>query len=305
VRQHAGDRVQQTIFEPMLRGKFGAYHDQVNMAWLWNKFALRTASRGKGLRGRMKEQLGYPMGSFGDVFDTLAERIAQQGGSVHLRSPVSSVTIEGGRARGMDVRVEGAEPQRFAYDAVLSTTPSFLMQALVPGLPTDYLEQLSRVSYLSAVLIVLELDRPLSRFYWTHVGDRTLPFLGVIEHTNFIPADHYGNNHIVYLTNYLERDDRLYLMGAEELYREYLVHLKRINPAFDESWVRNYHHHKLDAAQPIVTVDYANGIPDHQTPVPGLYLANTTQIYPEDRGTNYSVRIGRRVAALIDEDGRQ
>ena len=65
-----------------------------------------------------------------------------------------------------------------------------------------------------------------------------------------------------------------------------------------------YHHHKVDAAQPIVTQGYSERIPDHRTPIPGLYLANTTQIYPEDRGTNYSVRMGRQVAALMDEDSR-
>ena len=120
-----------------------------------------------------------------------------------------------------------------------------------------------------------------------------------------MPAEHYGGGHIVYLTNYLDLDDRLYKMSPEELYREYLPHLKRINPAFDESWIREYHHHKVDAAQPIVTLGYGDRIPDHRTPVPGLYLANTTQIYPEDRGTNYSVRMGRQVAGMINDDARR
>jgi hypothetical protein len=43
-------------------------------------------------------------------------------------------------------------------------------------------------------------------------------------------------------------------------------------------------------------------MPGHRTPVKGAYLANTTQIYPEDRGTNYSVRMGRQVAKLVMED---
>ena len=60
----------------------------------------------------------------------------------------------------------------------------------------------------------------------------------------------------------------------------------------------------MDAAQPIVTRGYSERIPDHRTPVRGLYLANTTQIYPEDRGTNYSVRMGRAVARMMDDDSR-
>ena len=302
LRQHAGERAYNVIFEPMLRGKFGDYHDRISMAWLWNKFALRTASRGKGVRGRLKEQLGYPTGSFGEIFDVLADRIGGQGGAVHLRSAVRRVTVEGGRATGFEAGIEGGEPEPRAYDAVLLTAPSYAVPSLVPKLPDDYLGKLTDKIYLAAVLVILVLDRPLSPHYWTYIGDRTIPFLGIIEHTNFIPAEQYGGGHIVYLTNYLERDSRLYGMSAEELFREYLPHLVRINPAFDESWVKEYHHHKVDAAQPIVTQGYAETIPDHRTPISGLWLANTTQIYPEDRGTNYSVRMGRRVAAMMDED---
>jgi hypothetical protein len=53
------------------------------------------------------------------------------------------------------------------------------------------------------------------------------------------------------------------------------------------------------AAQPIVTVGYAERIPPLRTPARGLVLANTTQVYPEDRGTNYAVRLGNEAAAVL------
>jgi hypothetical protein len=42
-----------------------------------------------------------------------------------------------------------------------------------------------------------------------------------------------------------------------------------------------------------------------RTPLPNVYLANTTQIYPEDRGTNYSIKLGGDVATLINADLRE
>ena len=54
VIKNAGSNIYYAIFEPMLRGKFGRYYDQITMAWLWNKFALRTASRGKGIACKLK-----------------------------------------------------------------------------------------------------------------------------------------------------------------------------------------------------------------------------------------------------------
>ena len=302
MRRHAGENVYRVIFEPMLRGKFGSYYDQVSMAWLWNKFALRTSSRGKGLRGKLKEQLGYPMGSFAEIFDTLARRIEERGGSVATGATVERVVVEEGRAVGLEVRLEGAEPERRDYDAIIATVPSNVFPRLVPPLPDGYQSRLSGAVYLAAVLVVLILDRPLTPTYWMYVGDRSIPFLGVVEHTNFISPEHYGGNHIVYLANYLGKDDPLYGLGREELFEHYVGHLKRLNPQFDLSWVREYHYHREEAAQPVVTCGYGERIPDHRTPIPRLYLANTTQVYPEDRGTNYSVRLGRRVATMVIED---
>ncbi len=134
------------------------------------------------------------------------------------------------------------------------------------------------------------------------IADQALPFVGVIEHTNLIDKSLYGNNHIVYVTNYLSRENPLYQMSQEELLAEYVPHLKKINPEFDPSWITEYHYHKVDGAQPIIGLNYRQQIPDHRTPIKNLYLANTTQIYPEDRGTNYSVRMGRRVSQMVIED---
>ncbi len=109
-------------------------------------------------------------------------------------------------------------------------------------------------------------------------------------------------HHIVYLSNYLNTDSRYYEMSHEELLEEYLPHIRKINPQFDLSWVKTSYHHRVDAAQPIIGTDYSSRMPEHRTPFRGVYLANTTQVYPEDRGTNYSVRMGREVARMVMED---
>ena len=96
----------------------------------------------------------------------------------------------------------------------------------------------------------------------------------------------------------------MYKKDPTALLEDFIPHLRKINPEFDHSWILGYHHHRVDGAQPIVGVNYSERIPDHRTPIKNLYLANTTQIYPEDRGTNYSVRMGRRVAQMVIEDNR-
>ena len=300
LRQHGGQRVYDTFWGPMLRGKFGEnYYTQVSMAWVWGKINTRVASRGKSM---VREKLGYPLGSFGLVFDTLSDRIRGLGGEVHTSASVNRILIEGGRASGVEVDIGNAGAHAEQFDAVLATTPSPVFSRLVPPLPEDYQARLDRARYMSAVLIVLVLDRPLSHVYWLNVADRSIPFVGVIEHTNLIGPEFYGGKHIVYLSNYLSTDHPLYRMEHQKLLDEYLPHLKKVNPEFELDWIEQSYHHRVDGAQPVIGVNYSDHIPGHRTPFEGVYLANTTQIYPEDRGTNYSVRMGRRVARTIIGD---
>ena len=125
-----GRRAYQAVWEPLLRGKFGRYYDQIGMTWFWGKIALRLASRGRSLGG---ERLGYPMGSFGEVFDTLGDRVRAMGGAVHTSAEVARVVVEEGRAVGLDVQLPGEPSAVRRYDAVLSTTPSRIFADLSAG----------------------------------------------------------------------------------------------------------------------------------------------------------------------------
>jgi protoporphyrinogen oxidase len=296
MKRFAGRRIFDVVWGPMLRGKFGESAPQVSMAWLWGKVYLRTASRGKSMN---KELLGYPLGSFGEVFEKLEEAITNAGGEVHYPAAVDRVVVEGGRATGLRLRQKDGREETRPFDRILATVPSYVFPRLAPELPETYTRYLTHVQYQAAVLIVMVLDRPLTPVYWLNIADRSIPFVGLIEHTNYIDKSHYGGNHIVYLSNYLGKETELYGLTPDELWQRYVPALKKINPAFEESWVRERWYHKEDAAQPIIGVDYSRRIPPLQTPIQDLWLANTTQIYPEDRGTNYSVRLGRLVAKMM------
>ena len=298
--KHMGPQAYRVIWEPLLRGKFGEFYDQVSMTWIWGKVRLRVASRGKGFQ---KERLGYPMGSFGEVIDVLAETIRRQGGQVHVSSRVSDIAVNGDAAHGLNVQTARDQPPELRpYDAVLATTPSYVFTRLVPPLPDDYMDKLTGVHYLSAVLLIMVLDRPLTNKYWMNIADEDMPFVALIEHTNMIDRSLYGGKHILYISNYPDRESELYQKSGEELLELFVPHLRKINPDFDLSWVLEHHHHRVDGAQPIIGTNYSQRIPDHRTPLRNLYLANTTQIFPEDRGTNYSIRMGRQVARLMLED---
>jgi len=293
-----GERPYAKVWGPLLRGKFGSRADDISMAWLWGKLVTRRKLEGKEAR---EELLGYPTQSFEPLFRALVAKIEAHGGRVLIDRPV--VRIEPGFTvhlgakdsfrRGLDPRafdVDG-EPER--YDAVVVTVPNDIFQAIAGDLVSaDYRAKLERIEYHTALCLLLEIDRQFSPFYWTNVADPELPFVGIVEHTNMIDPGRYGGRRFLYLANYVEPGHELLELDADDLLDAYVPGMRKVNGGFDRSWVLNRWRFAEPAGQPIVTVGYHRGIPALDTGVPGLVLANTTQIYPEDRGTNYAVRLG-------------
>ena len=298
MRKWAGRRNYEEIWEPLLRGKFGRYAEQVAMPWMWSKFATRVASR-KSLLGR--EQLGYIEGSWQVLIDALEQRITEMGGEVRTGVGVSRIETSDNRVTGLTIAgADGAEERR-EYDAVLATVPSFLLPRLV-DLPQNYLEKVNDIEYEGAIAVIWVMNRSLSPIYWLNIADPDIPFLLALEQTNLVPPSVYGGNHVLYTADYVTPEDHRWGLSDDDLIESYVEHLKKINPEFDLSWVERTYVHREGAAQPIMTTHFSEKIPPNKTPVDGLWLAAMSQIYPEDRGTNYSIRQGQDVArAMMSE----
>ncbi len=293
IRKYAGKRNYDIVWGPLLRGKFGSRAGDVSMVWFWGKIFLRFASRGGGVS--QKERLGYLMGSFGLLNDALADRSRRAGARVEAGRPVERIVVEEGRARALELG--GGE--RVDCDAVIATVPNTAFLQIAPFLPDDYAAPLRRVQYQWASTLVLTLKHSLSPIYWMNISDPDIPFVGAIEHTNYIEPAQYNGLNILYLSNYVEDSSPVVSINIDEICDYYLPHLTKINPAFSRDWIIDRWLFKDPAGQPVITTNYGATIPPHETPVPGLYLANTTQIYPEDRGLNYSVRLGDKIASIV------
>jgi protoporphyrinogen oxidase len=312
IERRMGGEAWEAIWGPMLRGKFGDRADDISMAWLWSKLTLRRQIKGESAR---REVLGYPRGGWEPLLRRLAAEIERHGGRVLIDRPATRIERTGDAflvTSGVpDSFREGHDPRRFEprgdaerYDAVLATVPNdvferLLAPELVGALRSGYVERLRSIEYHTALCMLIELDRPFSPFYWTNIADRRLPFVGLIEQTNLVEPARYGGRRFLYVANYLPRGDPLLALDPDGLLARYESGLRTVNPEFSPAWIERMWVFQEPAAQPVVTVGYPDRIPPHETGVAGLLLANTTQIYPEDRGTNYSVRLGTRAAKLL------
>jgi protoporphyrinogen oxidase len=300
LRRAVGQRAFDRVWGHQLRAKFGPRAEEVAMSWFWNKIFLRTQSR-PGLLAR--EKLGYIVGSFNVLIDRLADAGREHGVDIRAGVGVSElVRHSDGPAR---FTVRGADGRSDPADIVIATVPSPVLLKLVPDMPELYRSQLTSAVYQGAVCMVLQLRHPLSSTYWLNIGDERLPFTGIIEHTNLVGPEHYNGSHFVYVSKYVDWDHPYVRLSDDDLLDEYEPKLRLVNAEFDRSWIENMWVFRAPAAQPIIGLNYSSRIPEHRTPIDGLYLANTSQIYPEDRGTNYSVDLGNRIAEMVHRDLRQ
>jgi protoporphyrinogen oxidase len=291
--KYGGKRSYDVVWGPMLRNKFGAGADEVGMVWLWGKIHLRLSSRKGG-----KEQLGYMKGSYGVLIDALAEKVVDSGGQISASTPVEKIVVEDGKATGLH-----ASGQVYSFDLIVATVPSSIFLSIIPELPSDYTKKLADVRYQGALVLAMTLKQPLTHIYWMNISDPEIPFIALVEHTNFVAPSVYSGKRILYVSNYLSPESPLYSLDKEELLAHYLPHIQKFNPDFGRDWIEELFLFRDDAGQPIIGMNYSSRVPELRTPIVNLYLANTTQIYPEDRGMNYSVRLGQEVAKLIIDQG--
>ena len=238
--------------------------------------------------------------------DALTRKVKEQGVKVCLKTKIGGITpqpdgcfhIQLDSAPGNGTP---AQKQTEFFEQVLATISPQLLGRLVPTLPDTYLASLKQLKSMGAVVVILALKHQLTKqHYWINLPKgEGFPFLALVEHTNFIDRRHYDNDHIIYCGDYLKPEHEYFTLPKEELLNRFLPALARFNPNFDESWVKESWLFRTKYAQPVPPINHSINIPKLETPIPGLYWASMSQVYPWDRGTNYAVQIGRQAAQLI------
>lgn len=289
MRRAAGEKAYNRIWRPMLIGKFGANYDRVNMAWLWARLYKRTS------------ELGSYAGGFQQALEDIRDILVNRGVKFVFSTRITKIEPE---TTGIKLT---AEDWHESYDRMLVTFSPALFAKIAPDMGS-YTEKLTSLKGIGALTFVLALDHELMKdgTYWLNLPAKSpewhenpFPFLALVEHTHFLPAEHYGGDHIVYMGDYLEPDHEHMTMAPEAVLERFLPSLKKVNPEFSPDWIRKWWLFRTPYAQPVPFVNQSKIIPAITTPISGLYFASMAQVYPWDRGTNYAVEIGRRAARLM------
>lgn len=286
-----GTETYNLLWRPLLIGKFGSEYKNVNMAWMWARLHARST------------QLGTFEGGFQRFMDVFAGRVQGQGAALHLHTPVQMIQ----RAANC-LELTTADGQVETFDAVISTSSPALMLKLAPELSGTYADQLRKLRSIGAVCVVLALKQSIltDGTYWLNLpatspdkNKSQYPFLALVEHTNFLDSSHYGGDKLIYMGDYIPADHEYFRLSDDELADRFIATLPKFNPAFKPDWIRKRWVFRAPYAQPVPLINHSANIPDTRTPIPGLYFASMSQVYPWDRGTNYAIELGRDVAIRL------
>ncbi len=282
IKKYAGNKVYEKIWGPLLEGKFSKFADKISALWLWGRV------RGRSLK------LGYFDGSVKILFDKLLGEIKKREGTVKLGVEITEIKSV---KNGVLIKEKNIERK---FDKAIITTVSPVANLLVKeGLSQKFRSSLNSIDHLGAICLILELKHPIQSQYWLNICDRKSPVLVMIEHTNMLDKKHYGGQSIVYLANYLHRNDKRFKISDQEVLRQYTRVLKKINKNYDSSWIIRSHISRISRAQTIFKTGALKRLPPIKLPSPNLYMVNIDFMYPYDRDLNQGIELGKKAASLI------
>jgi protoporphyrinogen oxidase len=285
----AGRRTTESLWEPLLRVKFGPYADKIPLAWMIGRLRQRVNSR----QGS-QEKLGYIQGSLHVLLEALLRALEQKGVRLQTRARVKGVTVQNGELKSLQT-----EAGQFEADNFLFTIPTIHLAELMQPVAGSYARQLRQIEYFGAVCTVLELNRPLSSTYWLNIADPGFPFGGVIEHTNLVPAGEYQGRHLVYLSRYFAASDELASMTVDATRQLMLEGLKKIYPGLSDTDILKTHIFSSRTAAVVCDLDFSKKVPACRAPLKRMYLAAMPHVYPDERSCNNSVRVAAQACKVM------
>ena len=286
LKSWVGERGYDVLWRSLFELKFFEYKDSLSAAWLGTRIKRVALSR----KSIFTEELGYLEGGSDTLLDAIESRIRGMGGQIFLGAAAERIEIDG-QGRLCGIRVGG---ELRPYDTVVSTIPLPYLAKLAPDLPADERRRIDAIVNIGVVCAVFKLRRPITRNFWVNINDPSIAIPGLIEYSNLNPLPCA----IVYAPFYMPVTHPKYRLPKEAFIEEVKGYLKKLNPSFEPSWVLAANAFRYDFAQTVCGPGFHDALPPKRSAVRGLFLADTSHYYPEDRSISESMRLGRELADL-------
>ena len=283
IRRWVGADAWEVLWRRLFDYKFYDHTDNLSAAWIWS----RIRRIGRSRYSLFREKLGYLEGGSETLLQALKRDIEANGGEIRLQSAVTKVLMDSGQVQGVEV---GGQFESF--DKVISTIPLPYVPRVMPDLPQEILERFKAMKNVAVVCVIAKLRQPLTENFWLNTNDPDMDIPGLVEYSNLRPLD----QHVVYVPFYMPGEHPKFSEPDQAFLDKVRRYLKKINPALTDSDFIELRASRYRYAQPICDPGYLDRLPPVSLPVKGLWVADTSYYYPEDRGISESIDFGRNMA---------
>lgn len=283
IRRWVGEEAYEVLWRKLFDYKFYDYASRLSAAWIWS----RIRRIGRSRYNLFHEKLGYLEGGSDTLLQAMKAAIEKNGGEIRLRSPVSKVIIEAGKVQGLEIN-----NQFESFDKVISTIPLPYVAQLMPDLPTDILSKFKSIDNIAVVCVIVKLRKAVTENFWLNTNDPDMDIPGIVEYSNLRPL----GQHIVYVPFYMPKEHPKFSEPDQVFIDKVRFYLKRINPELSDDDFIDVRASRYRYAQPICGPEYLKQLPSVSLPIEGLWVADTSYYYPEDRGISESIDFGKNMA---------
>jgi protoporphyrinogen oxidase len=283
IKRWVGAEAYEILWRRLFDYKFYDYTGNLSAAWIWS----RIRRIGRSRYSLFREKLGYLEGGSETLLQAMRKDIEAHGGKFCLSSPVSKVIIKEVKVCGVEV-----SGQVEAFDKVISTVPLPYVSRIIPDLPQDILAKFQAVNNIAVVCVIVKLRKALTENFWLNTNDPEMDIPGLVEYSNLRPLD----QNILYVPFYMPGEHPKFAESDQVFLDKVCRYLKKINPSLTDEDIIEMRASRYRYAQPICEPGYLDKLPPAALPVDGLWVADTSYYYPEDRGISVSIDFGRKMA---------
>jgi len=286
IERSVGSKASNMLWSSLFDLKFYQHKDNLSAAWIWSRLKRMGTSR----KNLWTEKLGYIEGGSDKLLNTLSVEIKKMGGKIFLDTPVAAIDIKNQQVMGLTIK-----QKKYLFDTVISTIPLPYIQTIAPQLSRELLKQYSTLENIGVVCAVLKLKNQLSENFWLNINDRSMKIPGIIEYSNLNPL----REKILYFPFYLHHSHENFSKPDDFFYQNIVGYCQKINPDFEKNWILEKALHRYEYAQPVCPPAFLDILPPIDVGTKGLYIADTSHYYPEDRSISESIRIGKKIAGIF------
>lgn len=284
IKRWVGAEAWEVLWRRLFDYKFYDYADNLSAAWIWS----RIRRIGRSRYSLFREKLGYLNGGSNTLLQALRKAIIEGGGEFHFNTPVEKVHLNQERVIGVQVKGELK-----SFNKVISTIPLPYVPKLIPDLPVKILEKFKATKNIAVVCVIVKLKQQVTGNFWLNTNDPDMDIPGLVEYSNLRPLQ---DEHVVYVPFYIPGEHPKFAEPDKAFTDKVKKYLKKINPRLVDDDFVDMRASRYRFAQPVCDPGYLESLPPVELPVKGLWVADTSYYYPEDRGISESIEFGRGMA---------